>query len=229
LNQPVPPATAFAGGVPANLACGFCHRPVRKQFYRAADRFACEDCAAQVRAVVAQNSVSPAVLGAAAAAGLLTALAGAAVWAITVHVTRWSIGYIALFIGYGVGKACLFASGQRRSISLQYLATALAVIGVAVGKLGVVFWQIASFLQADGEPVTVHNLLAILQENFRSVGDPFDLLWMGLAAYSAWRMCKPRSVSLGGPFSYEPTADSLQFNTVEPLHDIPPAIPPGHL
>jgi hypothetical protein len=228
VNQPVLPTPAFAGGVPANLACGFCGRPVRTQFFRAVNRFACSDCAAQVKAVIDKNSVAPASFLAAGGAGLLTALVGGAIWAASVQITHANIGFIALFIGYGVGKVVHYVSGKRRSVSLQWLSTILAIIGVAAGKLALVSWQIVDVLKANEVDVTIQNVVDMLQRNIKTIGDPFDLLWMGIAAYAAWRICRPPQISLAGPYAYEPSSGSLQFNTVEPLHDIPPATPPGN-
>jgi hypothetical protein len=227
MTQTVPPTTAFPGGVPANLVCGFCGRPMQGQFYRTLDRFACDACIAQVNAVIERNSAPPGAFLAAAGAGIVTALAGGAVWATVVYLTHWNIGILAAFIGVGVGRVVHFVSGKRRSTSLQWLSAILAVIGVAAGKLSLVCAEIARVLRDNATDVTAHNVFTILRENGSVFKDPFDLVWMGIAAYAAWRICKPRYISVAGPYAYQPTGGSLQFDTVEPLHDIPPATPPG--
>jgi hypothetical protein len=222
------PSTAFIGDVPANLRCGFCGQPVQKQFYRALNRFTCSNCAQQVNTVIARNAVAPHTFAAAAGAGLITALAGAAVWAVIVHVTHMNIGYIALGIGYAVGKVVHFAAGKRRGVALQWLATILALIGVSAGKLGVVCWQIVDGFHANGVNPTVQDVIQIFQENRHLIFEPFDLVWMGLAAYAAWKLSKPQNISIAGPYAYQPKASALQFNTVEPLNVIPPATPKGN-
>jgi hypothetical protein len=226
--EPVLPTRAFAGDVPANLTCGFCKRPVQQQFYRTLNRFACGNCAAQVNAVIAKNSVTPASFLAGAGAGLLAALAGGAAWAAVVHVTNFNIGIIAAFIGVGVGKTVHFASGKRRNVSLQWLCVVLSILGVAVGKVGIVCWAIVDQLKNEGAAITVQNIWYGLQQNVNAFKDPFDLVWMGIAAYAAFRLCKPRNISLAGPYTYAPTGSSLQFNTVEPLQSFPPANPTGN-
>jgi vacuolar-type H+-ATPase subunit I/STV1 len=150
------------------------------------------------------------------------------VWAVTVHVTNWNIGYLAFFIGYAVGKVVHWASGKRRGATLQWLAAFLAGIGVAAGKIGIVVWAIVDALHANGEEVTPQRVLQLIQDHARSVASPFDLVWIGFAAYAAWRMCRAVNVTMAGPFAYEPAASPLQFHTVEPLKEIPPATPPGN-
>ena len=228
MTQSVQSKTAFAGDVPANLRCGFCGQPVQGQFYRAANRFTCRNCAAQLNQVIARNRVAPAPFLAAAGAGLLAALAGAAAWAAIVHITHWSIGYLALAIGYAVGKAVHFASGKRRGVPLQWLAAILAAASVVLGKVAIVSWDIVDLLHANGTDVTVQRIIQLLQENARSIGQPFDLVWMAFAAYPAWRLCKAPNISIAGPFAYRPSNSSLQFHTVEPLNQIPPAAGPGN-
>jgi hypothetical protein len=200
---------------------------VQQQFYRTLNRFACSNCAAQVNTVIAKNSVTPESFLVGAGAGLVAAIAGGAVWAAVVHISNWNIGILAAFIGVGVGKAVHFASGKRRNVALQWLCAVLAVIGVAIGKLGIVGWAIADRLTANGETVSIPNVIVVLLRNIGSIGEPFDLVWMGIAAYAAFRLCKPAAISMAGPYAYTPSGASLQFNTVEPLQNVPPANPTG--
>jgi hypothetical protein len=52
----------------------------------------------------------------------------------------------------------------------------------------------------------------------------FDLLWMGIAVYAAWRICRAPIINIAGPFPISPRRnDGLQFHTVEPV--APPAPP----
>jgi hypothetical protein len=181
-----------------------------------------------VNALIERNAIAPASFVVAAVAGLVAALAGGAAWAVTVHITHWNIGYLAFGIGYVVGKAVHLASGKRRGPALQWLAAILGGIGVVAGKIGIVAWEIVDFLQTNGEAVTLPRVLQLIQENARDFASPFDLVWIGFAAYAAWRMCKAFNIAIAGPFAYEPSATPLQFHTVEPLNKIPPATPPGN-
>ena len=221
MTQSVQTQRAFAGDVPANLRCGFCGQPVQGQFYRAANRFTCENCAAQIQRAIGQNSVGPGTFLAAGVAGLATALAGGAVWAVTVHVTHWNIGYLAFFIGYAVGKVIHTVAGKARGVPLQWLAAILAGIGVEAGKVGLVVWGVVDALRGDGDPVTVSNVMQMIRLNIDLLKQPFDLIWIAFAGFAAWRMCKPANISIAGPYQYKPansgTGGGLQFDTVEPI------------
>lgn len=227
MTQNVQAKHAFPGDVPANLRCGFCGELVQGVFYRARNRFVCTSCAEQVNQLIERNTISPASFSAASVAGLVAALAGGAVWAVTVHITNWNIGYLAFVIGYAVGKAVHLASGKRRGPTLQWLAAILAGIGVIAGKLGIVAWEIVDALHANGEDVTPQRVLELIQDNAHSFASPFDLVWIGFAAFAAWRMCNAVNISIAGPFAYQPSNTPLQFDTVERLNEIPPATPPA--
>jgi len=199
---------------------------VQGQFYRAANRFTCDNCAAQIQRAVGQNSVAPGTFLAAGVAGLATALAGGAVWAVTVHVTHWNIGYLAFFIGYGVGKVIHLVTGKARGVPLQWLGAILAGIGVEAGKVALVAWWSVDSLHANGDPTTLGNVIQMLQLRANDFKDPFDLIWIAFAAFAAWRMCKPANISIAGPYQHKPAAggsgSGLQFDTVEPIQ------PPGN-
>jgi hypothetical protein len=198
---------------------------VQGQFYRAANRFTCDNCAAQIQRAVGQNSVGPAKVLAAGVAGLATALAGGAVWAVTVHVTHWNIGYLAFFIGYAVGKVVHQVTGKGRGATLQWLGAILAGIGVEAGKVGLIVWGIVDALRGNGDPVTVGNVMQMIRLNVEAFKQPFDLIWIAFAAYAAWRMCKPANISIAGPYQYKSAGASgggLQFDIVEPMQ------PPGN-
>jgi hypothetical protein len=228
VTQSVQAKRAFSGDVPVNLRCGFCGELVQGNFYRARNRFVCQGCAQQVNQMIDRNAISPASFIVAAVAGLLAAAAGGTGWAVSVHVTHANIGFIAWGIGYLVGKTVHFASGNRRGVVLQWLATILALVGTAAGIVGLACWSIVDRLQTDEMDITVKGVWNILLRNGRVFADPFDLLWIGIAAFAAWRMCSPMKISMAGPFAYQPLATPLQFHTVEPLNDNPAATPPGN-
>jgi hypothetical protein len=56
------------------------------------------------------------------------------------------------------------------------------------------------------------------------VFEAFDLVWIGIAVYSGWRICRAPKVQLTGPFPVPGSAvpEGLQFQTVEPAASPPP-------
>jgi hypothetical protein len=211
-------ATNFSEKLPPNLSCGFCTRPIQKTFYRAMGRFTCESCAQQVQGHIDKNALTADSFLSALAVGLAAALAGAAAWAAVVIITHWNIGYLAAGIGIGVGKAMIWAAGQRRYPALRWAAAGLSVLGVALGKVAIVVWFVAEGLRrqtGSANPLDIAvNVPSLL------VRDPIDLLWLAIAGYAAWRICRVPQIALAGPFAYNPQAPSsggLRFDTVEPI------------
>jgi hypothetical protein len=202
------------------LNCGVCGKPVQQQFFRALDRFACTSCAAKLQAFIVHNRVGPDKFAIATVAGLAAAMAGGAGWAVISHATKMNIGYIAFLIGLLVARVMVFASGKRRAVSLQYAATILSVLGVAIGKIIFICWIVADQAANDGKHIDMVKIVLVVLLHLNRVLEPMDLLWMAIAGYAAWRACKPPKFSIAGPYAYQPATGaqpSMEFDTLEPL------------
>jgi hypothetical protein len=68
------------------------------------------------------------------AAATAAGLAVAALWAGITHLSGWSLGFLALFIGTAVGLAFRFAAKDRTSTSSGLIAAAIALACILVGK-----------------------------------------------------------------------------------------------
>ncbi|MBV8782475.1 MAG: hypothetical protein JO353_13850 [Phycisphaerae bacterium] len=223
----------FPGELPAGLRCGFCNRPIEGQFFRTFKRFACVHCAAQAQDLIRRNAFDPAAFALGAAAGLLVAVVSAIAWAGIVAATQWEIGIVASFIGVLVGKAVYIASGQRRGIAYQWLCVVLSVLGVAGGKVALAGWALHNAAVAQNASLTPIQLLRgtfyFVTHDPQDVFRAFDLVWIGIAVYAAWRICRPLPIVIAGPYAYTSVAATggLQFQTVEPASTPAPANPPA--
>jgi hypothetical protein len=212
---------AFAGQVPADLKCGFCRNPVQGVFYRTLSRFACAKCAGQVSGVVARNTITTDALLMAAAAGLATAIVCAIAWAVITDATHYELGIVASLIGYAVGKAVFAGAGKRRGRALQVLAVVLSLVGVLGGKFGLLGMQISRLLKQHGQEASFGHIATVLMKAMLTApGDlfnAFDLVWIGIAVYAAWRLLQLPRITIAGPYAYQPAGGGdLQFQTVEP-------------
>lgn len=221
----------FAGEVPADLRCGFCKSPLQGSFYRTLNRFACAKCAGQVNAALEKNVAAPGALLKAAAGGAIVAALCAAAWAAIVQITHMEIGIVASFIGVGVAKAVYHASGKRRGTPYQIIAALLSVLGILGGKLLLTGWQVADILSQKNIAATPMQIADIVlratAKNPSEVFGGFDLLWVGIAIYAAWRICKAPTITVAGPFPLNPApANAMQFDTVEPHEPAETSEPP---
>ncbi len=125
----------------------------------------------------------------AAAAGLVAAIVGGVAWGLIVKWSEYEIGIVAWGIGFLVGAAVVAATRGAKGPALQAIAVFFALVGVLLGKyLGFAF---TIQEQADEAGVELGLFSAEIRTFFReelgSVFGLFDLLWIGLALYTAWR------------------------------------------
>lgn len=117
--------------------CTRCQLPVAGDYYRINGALACESCAAQ--ATPTQLADSHAAFSRAILYGIGAAIVGMILYALFEIVTGIIIGYIAIGVGYLVGKAMKLGSkgrgGRRYQIAaalLTYASVSLAAVPVAM-------------------------------------------------------------------------------------------------
>ena len=144
--------------------------------------------------------LAPATLALAAAAGLVAAIAGGIAWGLIVKWSEYEIGIVAWGIGFVTGMAVLLAAGGRKGLPLQAIAIVAALIGILVGK----YLSFALIVQdaASAEGVELSLFGADMRQLFRDdLGNVFalwDLLWIGLAVVTAWRILQPEQPETEG-------------------------------
>lgn len=121
-------------------------------------------------------------------AGLVAAVLGAAAWALLVLLTHYEIGFVAIFLGYGVGWA-VHRFGGVASTGLAVASAALAAMGIL---LGFVLAQI--FVGAHDAGIGVMDAVDTVTSDIgwgtfitHSVTG-LGWLFLALGAYSAFRI-----------------------------------------
>ncbi len=131
-------STAEYANVPGTERCRICGSVIAGEYYRVNTQMACSKCAGEAR------QGQPADSHAAFARGLLfgagAAVLGLILYATVVIVTGWSIGYLALAVGWLVAKGIMKGSngmGGRRyqiaAVLLTYASISMAAIPIGVG------------------------------------------------------------------------------------------------
>jgi hypothetical protein len=140
------------------------------------------------------ETIAPRILVPAAFAGLGAAVAGAVAWTIVVVVTDFELGIVAWAIGFAVGWAVALAAMGRRGTTLQVVAVVAALLGIALGKYGTFAYEVREALEDIGAEVPAYwdsDLIDFFFEELDNVFGLFDLLWVGLAVFTAWRLLRP--------------------------------------
>lgn len=134
-------------------------------------------------------SILPALVG-----GLVAAILGGCIWYGLVALTNYEFGIVAWGLGAAVGFAVVVCSKGERGSTQQTVAISLSIVGVLIGKYLIYchlvrLWaeQLGSRTVANVSILSVGTVSDFLT-NMGEVLGPFDLLWVGLAVYSAWKI-----------------------------------------
>lgn len=133
-------STAEYAHIPGTERCRICGDGISGEYFRINSQMACGRCAGQARNGQPTDSHAAFVRGLALGAG--AALLGLILYATVVIVTGWSIGYLALAVGWLVAKGMMKGSngiGGRRyqiaAVLLTYASISLAAIPIGVSYL----------------------------------------------------------------------------------------------
>src|SRR5262245_23803617 len=169
----------------------------------AGDRVFCTSCHAMLRQQIegAVQAMSEDINYVNATAG---ALLGGAVgvlgwWGVTVA-THWSIGLIAVALGWAVGAGTVRFSGGKRSRGLQILSASVACVSWAVASYLVNMTFINKGFAERGDAMRVPFPPTSLEMAGTVLGAGFgfmDVVFLGIMAWEAWKM--PRPLRLAPP------------------------------
>ena len=134
----------------------------------------------------------PRPLGLAVLAGLVAAVVGGVIWGYVVKLSEYEVGIVAWGIGLLVGVAVAGVSRARGPV-LQAIAVGCALAGILLGK----YLSYALIAQEDLDSIGIDiglfsgDMWSFFREDLDFVFGWFDLLWIGLAVFTAWRALQP--------------------------------------
>ena len=132
----------------------------------------------------------PRSLAVALSASLAAGLAGGIVWGLIVKWSDYEVGIVAWAIGFLAGTVVVSVSGRARGPRLQAVAVLGALVGVLLGKYLSFAFGVQEEAEAIGLPIGIlsSEMFRFFRENLSDVFGLFDLLWVGLAVFTAWRI-----------------------------------------
>lgn len=126
-------------------------------------------------------------------AGVVAAIVGGVLWGLIVKWSDYEVGIVAWGIGFVVATAILLATRGAKGRPLQVVAVVCALLGILLGKyLGyalIVQEEASSFGESIG--LFSGDMVSFFREDLGNVFGLFDLLWVGLAVFTAWRTLEP--------------------------------------
>ena len=189
----------FENQAPAALACAFCRQPITGQYWQISKRPACEHCRAKIQSELDSSGSSQRFLHA-LGFGALAATAGSVGWMLITKLTGYEIGFVAIGVGYLVGKAVRKGAGGFGGVRYQVLAMVLTYSAIALASLPTLLG-----MAPDGSQVSWPTLLSIaLASPFLSgTHNIMGLFIIGIGLYEAWKLTRAMPVNVLGPFSIE--------------------------
>ena len=127
--------------------------------------------------------------------GLAAGLVAAVIWFAIVAVTHYQIGFVAVLVGWLVGRAVVIGSGERRGRRLQVLAAALTVATMVVAEYLIVRQYVVGYVDRQYGPLASARIPLFLSLedalDFTLAGiqdDPLQLVFWAIALWAAYRV-----------------------------------------
>jgi hypothetical protein len=153
-----------------------------------------------MRAAEAEEYSSEALLPG-LAGGILAALVGGVVWGLIVILTDYEVGFVAWGIGFLAGFLVVRFAGGRKGAPLQAIAIVSSLVGIVLGKYIAYVYFVKEVVReriseeaADSIGYFDTDVMSAFREDFSNVFGGYDLLWAGLAIFTAWRMARPSGI-----------------------------------
>lgn len=196
-------STAEYAHIPGTERCRFCGYPAIGEYFRINGQMACAKCGAQARDGQPHDShaafLRGLLMGAGAAVVSLVAYAGFTI------MTSLYIGFMALAVGWFVGKAMMKGSNGMGGRRYQTAAVLLTYFAISVAEIPI--WIADSFKHAAPHlaPTQLIQLLFIgLASPFLELRDPVHgiiglvILFVGLRI--AYSMTAAKPLEVDGPY-----------------------------
>lgn len=124
------------------------------------------------------------------AAGLVAALVGGVVWGLIVKISDYEVGFVAWGIGFIAGTVVVLATRGAKGPRPQVIAVVSALLGILLGKYLSYAFVVQEEAKSFGESIGLvsGDMFSFFREDLDVVFSLFDLLWVGLAVFTAWRI-----------------------------------------
>jgi hypothetical protein len=151
------------------------------------DRYTCPEGTDRPSPVTEpSSSLLPAI-----AAGLVAAIVGGIVWGLIVKISDYEVGFVAWGIGFIAGTAVVLATRGANGPRLQVIAVVSALLGILLGKYlsyALTIQEAAEEAGITGLGILSGDMFGLFRGDLDTVFSLFDLLWVGLAVFTAWRI-----------------------------------------
>jgi len=193
--------TAEYASADTKMSCAACRQPISGQYFRIRTSPVCEPCAEKIRAQATPDS--HAAFMRALACGIVGALVGMGLYVAFALATGLIIGYVALAVGFIVGKAMHMGSGgvggrryQLTAVLLTYFAVSMSAVPIAVAQTHAhIDWAKAVL------PLAWVGIASPILDLRDPVQGLIGLVILFVGIRFAWRFTADRTVKVSGPYA----------------------------
>jgi len=181
----------------APMVCAQCGVAIDSEYFQlgAANKALCAACAQAMQRLLATGAggswAVALVLGVAAAA------VGAGVYYAVLTLFGLELGLLALFIGYGVGRAVRKGAGLKHHWGLRVMAVALTYLSIVATYVPLIYAQVQANDGALLETLTVALTLPLLMA---LDGEVLSLIIIGIGLWQAYQLSRAPKLDISGPF-----------------------------
>jgi hypothetical protein len=200
-----PQFSTGAYGKRSKTRCSFCSNAIFSQYFLANGRKICATCAEQARSGL--STASRGSLFGALFLGIGGVILAMILYSVITTATGWTIGYLALGIGWIVGKSVIAGANGVGSGRIQLVAVLLTYVAITLDSL-------PAFLYANYNALgSISNWPAILpnqiisglespvqQFSTMSVGNGINILVLLIGLRLAWRIAQVQQTIVAGPY-----------------------------
>jgi|SRR5579859_5063804 len=202
-------STAEYAHIPGTERCRICSNLVSGEYYRVNGQMACATCAGQ--ATAGQPTDSHAAFARSVLFGIGGAIVGLALYCAVTQTFNFSIGYLALAVGWLVGKAMIKGSNGLGGRRYQIVAVVLTYAAISLSPVPVILYYVskrASTITDWGAVLQRVALWGIASPFLRLTKTPFAvigliILFVGLRI--AWQLTAARPLAVDGPYPVSTT------------------------
>lgn len=180
--------------------CQNCKTKVKGNLHKITDNKkyldVCEKCRDSIMGEVEAQSKNvkyfPAIL-----LGVVLGLVGAVLWFLSVIITKYELGIVALGVGFLVGYGISKGAGKKKSRNLQIISAIIALISILIGEYLITNHYAYQYLIQGGYAVKSYflNPVAVIKVTIDSIkSDPLTLLFWGIAVWFAYTIPKPKKL-----------------------------------
>lgn len=113
------------------------------------DLYYCEECKKSIDQALEHETKNPNLIGA-VLLGLLAAVVSGIIWCAIEYFTGYTIGYVAIAVGFLIGWGVVIGSGKKRGFTLQIISTMITLITILAASYMTFIFSLHDYLVSEG-------------------------------------------------------------------------------